>query len=171
MRKRPNSAADCLNYMSKRLKLHSDKPVEEQKLHDLLYLALREGFAILQEPIFEGAFMSLPEGPYCMDLHAANISQRNLFHSGTALEKTIMLILNSVLEQYGSLSHSSLMSRIEKDLAWIKASTRERDARLIDPEELREDARKINLLKSLWCMDHNTFTDHEYGGDFAFAAA
>lgn len=164
MKMRSSSAVDCIDYMARKLQLNSDMKTDEQKLHDLLYLALREGFAIVQEAIFEGAFVRLPEGPHCIELESMTISPRNLFSAGSALNTTVKLVLNSVLEQYGTMDHEQIMQEIEKDSAWMEAQPSGLlcEEIVIDPETIRRDSGRINLLHSLWCMNHNTYTETSY---------
>lgn len=164
MKTRPSSAADCIEYMARKLQSNSDMTTDLQKLHDLLYLALREGFAIVQEAIFEGAFVRLPQGPFCLELEPMMIIPKNLFSSCSGPSNTVKLVLNSVLEQYGFLDHDGIMKEIEKDSAWRQAdsSAARNEASVISLDLLQSDSHKINLLRSLWCMNHNTYTDTYY---------
>lgn len=161
MNTRPNSAADCINFLVSRFQSLSYVEVGEKKLHALLYLALREGYAIFRRSIFEGTFVYLPEGPFCVELDAMNMTQRRLFHGECEITHTAKLILTSILEQYGALDLPALVSRIEDDLAWTKAKSWSSDScnGVLDPKLIEVDSQKVNVLKSLWCMDHSTLLE------------
>lgn len=161
MKSRPNSAADCLNYLISRLQSLSCVEPGERKLHTLLYLALREGFAIFQRPIFEGTFVYLSEGPFCIELDAVDQNQRRFFHSNSTISHSAKLILTSVLEQYGMLDLSALMSKIENDLAWNTAKSWSSQScnGVIDRKLIEVDSQNVNITKSLWCMSHSALVE------------
>ncbi len=162
MNTRPNSAADCLNYLVSRFQSLSCVELGDKKLHALLYLALREGYAIFRRPIFEGTFVYLPEGPFCVELDAMNTTQRRFFHGDLDISHAAKLILTTILEQYGAFDLPSLLNRIEEDLAWVKAKSWSSDScnGVLDPKLIEVDAQKVNVLKSLWCMDHSTLLEN-----------
>lgn len=164
MSKRTDSAVESMRYIEERLKAHFNVEADEQKLHDLLYLSQREGYAIFQEPILDASFVSHPEGPHCVQMDSMSIRKTNLFHPAASLSERTILVLNSVLEQYGSASHESLIERIHQDDAWLNARNNSNETffGIIDHGLLEQDSRKINVLRSLWYMDHNTYFDPAY---------
>lgn len=162
MKTRPSSAVDCLDYLARKLQLNSDMKTDVQKLHSLLYLSLREGFAIVQEPLFDGFFVRLDDGPFCTQLEPMDIRSNPLFQAADNLNRTVKLVLNSVLEQYGFMDSEQILSVIQQDSAWIQADVQPHQESVIDPVLIEQDSRKINLLRSLWCINHNTYTETSY---------
>lgn len=164
MSKRTDSAVESMRYVEERLKAHSNSEADEQKLHDLLYLVQREGYAIFQEPILDASFVSHPDGPRCVEMDSMIIRKSRLFHPASVLSERTILVLNSVLEQYGTCSHEKLLEIIHKDDAWHSARNNSNETffGIIGHDLLEQDSRKINVLRSLWYMDHNTFFDPAY---------
>lgn len=155
MNTRPNSAVDCLTYLVSRFQSLSCVELGEKKLHVLLYLALREGYAIFRRPIFMGTFVYLPEGPFCVELDGINTTH----YGDLEINHIAKLILTSVLEQYGTFDLPALVSLIEEDLAWINSKSCPARKGVLDPKLIEVDAKKVNILKSLWCMDHSTLLE------------
>lgn len=162
MSKRTDSAVDCMQYLEQRLiEQNYENCVDEQKIHDLLYLSLKEGYAIFGEPILEGSFVSRETGPYCVELNAMSIQRKKLFPITLRMSRQTILVLNSILEQYGRCSHEQLMRVICRDEAWQSArkNSNETFFGIIDSELLRTDSRKVSVIRSLWKMDHNFYAD------------
>lgn len=161
MSKRTDSAVDCMQYLEQRLIAHNENCVDEQKLHDLLYLALKEGYAIFEEPILEGSFVSQETGPYCVELAAMSSQRKKLFPITLRMARRTVLILNSILEQYGHYAHEQLLRIISRDDAWqsARAKSNETFFGVIDHELVKSDSRNVSVLRSLWKMDHNTYSD------------
>lgn len=161
MSKKTDTAVDCAKYIKDRLKSRSDTEKTTQQINCLLYLSLREGYAIFQEPIFEASFVCHEDGPYCTQLEPINVLKTKLFNSSVGLNRETILILNSVLEQYGLYDSKTLTKLISQDDAWSSAwaGCDQQGICVMNNEQILKDSKKINVLKSLWCMDHNTYGD------------
>lgn len=162
MDKYSDTAVNCAKYIQDHLKRsYVDAKQMHEQVHLLLYLSLKEGYAIFREPIFEASFVSCTEGLHCLQLDAKDpIFQDDSNSFGLLKEKTI-LILNSVLEQYGLLDNQTLMHLIAQDSAWTlaKQHSAQQEECLINNDQIFEDAKKINRLKSLWCMDQCLYSN------------
>lgn len=112
-----------LNHVAKNLynmyfDLH-DTPMDEMKMHKLMYFAQRESFLVYDEPLFDGTFHGWKFGPVLKEVrtefHENNHPYANV--SDEVSEQTKEL-LQSVMKRYGSLSSWKLSSLSHGEFSW-----------------------------------------------------
>lgn len=98
------------------------KPMDEMKMHKLMYFAQRESLMCYNEPLFDGTFYGWKYGPVLKEVRGEYHAYACPFKlvSGEVTEDTKVLLKN-VLNRYGSLSSWKLSSLSHEEFSWKKA--------------------------------------------------
>lgn len=158
-----NSVLDYAFYIEKRIRLQEGETPNPRRIQHLLYLVLREGFAIIHQPVFETKFTAEPDGPACKDLNTVG-NKKSLFTIPRCHISSLgSMIVNSVMEQYGKLDDEEIQSVVQNDTCWKEARERATSTNnpIIPVEQIELESRKIPLLFSLWRMDHSSFRQEQ----------
>jgi len=154
---------DAANYLFNEYKLISGgSPLDEMKLHKLLYLAQRESLAITGRPLFCEHFEGWKFGPVCPDV-------RNVY-SNSGIQARVKdvspetsVILNAVLEEYGPIESWSLSQLSHEEVSWKNArkglAPDEPGNVELKLEDIMEDAKKVRPFDHVWGMYYDEFED------------
>ena len=150
------------DYIIKRYRELTGEYLDEMKLHKLLYFTQREAFAILGEPAFDGEFEGWKYGPVSRDV-------RNSFMNGEIIVPTqpisdsVQYIASNVIMEYGSLASWKLSELSHREISWSNArkglAPSENGNRVIDLNDIKEDAKKVRPYDHLWDMYYDEFDD------------
>ena len=150
------------DYIIKRYRELAGEYLDEMKLHKLLYFTQREAFAILGEPAFDGEFEGWKYGPVSREV-------RNNFMNGEIIVPTqpisdsIQYIASNVIMEYGSLASWKLSELSHREISWNNArkglAPSENGTRVIDLNDIKEDAKKVRPYDHLWDMYYDEFDD------------
>jgi len=150
------------DYIIKRYRELTGEYLDEMKLHKLLYFTQREAFAILGEPAFDGEFEGWKYGPVSRDV-------RNSFMNGEIIVPTqpisdsVQYIASNVIMEYGSLASWKLSELSHREISWNNArkglAPSENGNRVIDLNDIKEDAKKVRPYDHLWDMYYDEFDD------------
>lgn len=155
---------DTAAYILKRYKEITDDYPTEMKLHKLLYFTQRESFAITGHQAFEGNFEGWKFGP-------VNREVRNHYFEGEIVTETrdisneLKYIVNNVILEYGSLATWKLSELSHNDSSWQNArvglSPEDNGNRILDINDIKNDAKKIRPYDHVWDMYYDEFGDEE----------
>lgn len=150
------------DYIIKRYRELTGEFLDEMKLHKLLYFTQREAFAILGEPAFDGEFEGWKYGPVSREV-------RNNFMNGEIVVPTqpisdsVQYIASNVIMEYGSLASWKLSELSHREISWNNArkglAPSENENRVIDLNDIKEDAKKVRPYDHLWDMYYDEFDD------------
>lgn len=150
------------DYIIKRYRELTGEFLDEMKLHKLLYFTQREAFAILVEPAFDGEFEGWKYGPVSREV-------RNNFMNGEIVVPTqpisdsVQYIASNVIMEYGSLASWKLSELSHREISWNNArkglAPSENGNRVIDLNDIKEDAKKVRPYDHLWDMYYDEFDD------------
>lgn len=150
------------DYIIKRYRELTGEFLDETKLHKLLYFTQREAFAILGEPAFDGEFEGWKYGPVSREV-------RNNFMNGEIVVPTqpisdsVQYIASNVIMEYGSLASWKLSELSHREISWNNArkglAPSENGNRVIDLNDIKEDAKKVRPYDHLWDMYYDEFDD------------
>lgn len=122
-------------------------PIDEMKLHKLLYFGQRESYVLHDEPLFEGSFHAGQYGPVVLEI-------REMYRNGKLTEmpsdefvKEKRDIFEKLWSDYASKSAWSLSDLSHGEISWKNAFERvenpQRPYNRIDDRDIRKDALKI----------------------------
>ena len=97
-------------------------PMDEMKMHKLMYFSQRESLMYDGEPLFDGKFFGWKYGPVLKEVRSEYFSETTPFSDveGEVSEHTKTL-LAGVLNRYGSLSSWKLSSLSHEEFSWKKS--------------------------------------------------
>lgn len=138
--------------------------IDELKLHKLLYFAQRESFAIANEPLFEELFEGWKHGPVCRVVRK-NYTESGINGANGNVSAKCRYIVNSVIQEYGSLASWKLSELSHKEQSWknsrIGLEEGENGNRKIKLEDIRMDAQKVRPYNCEWNIPQNEIEDGE----------
>lgn len=93
-------------------------PMDEMKMHKLMYFVQRESLMLNKSVLFEEPFLGWKYGPVLASVRSEYL-KKNMFSSvsGTVCEETKSLV-NSVLNRYGAVSSWKLSSLSHNEFSW-----------------------------------------------------
>lgn len=139
------------SYISRRYEREYGSPIDEMKLHKLLYFAQRESLIQLDQPLFATAFQAWKYGPVLVQI-------RSLYKQGKLTQRVTFeeiapyrTVFDKVFEQYAPKDAWSLSSITHGEISWQKARVGipagENSDALIDLDDIRKDAHQIKLRR------------------------
>ena len=139
------------SYISRRYEKVFGSPIDEMKLHKLLYFAQRESIIQLDQPLFATAFQAWKYGPVLVQIRSL-YKQGKLTKSLSPEEIALyQAVFDKVFEQYAHKDAWSLSSITHGEISWQKARVgvpaSENSDALIEMEDIRKDARHIKLRR------------------------
>lgn len=154
-------------YIFRAYKEMASTPIDEMKLHKLLYFTQRESFAITGTPMFEEPFEGWKYGPVSRIVRNC-YTEDGLYDSESAIgdiSPENAYIAKNVLLQYGIYESWKLSELSHKELSWRNArkglSPEENGARILALDDIREDAEKVRPYDPIWDMYYDEFNDVE----------
>jgi uncharacterized phage-associated protein len=153
-------------YVARHYKELFAQPIDEMKLHKLLYFAQRESYVLFDRPLFKGTFVAGIYGPIV-------ISIRNLYKENNWPEEPSkewiaenQAVMNRVFDYYAKKSSWSLSSLTHGEISWKNARDRgDHDAMNYQPlteDDIRLDARKVQLRRN-FLKQSNASLDANFG--------
>ena len=139
--------------------------IDEMKLHKLLYFSQREYIAITGHELFKENFEGWKYGPVCREIRE-NITPDGLISgdSSKVSEEAIYIVKNIILE-YGALASWKLSELSHKEISWLNSrkglNIEENGNRILELEDIKEDAKKIRPYDHIWDMYYDEFEDEE----------
>ena len=122
--------------------------MDEMKMHKLMYFSQRESLMYNNEPLFDGVFYGWKYGPVLKEVRGAYMSGTLLKNFFEKVSGDTMILLNSVLERYGTLSSWKLSSLSHEEFSWKKAR-KGLEASDDGNVELSLDAMKVDAAREL----------------------
>lgn len=123
-------------------------PMDEMKMHKLMYFSQRESLMYNNEPLFEGTFYGWKYGPVLKEVRSAYLTGTLFSNVHESVAEKTRTQLKSVLDRYGSLSSWKLSSLSHEEFSWKKARTG------LEPDddgnvELLLDAMRVDATREL----------------------
>lgn len=153
---------DVANYIANKYHEIACEPIDEMKLHKLLYFMQRETLAITNEPAFSEDLEGWIHGPVSPVV-------RNCFCDGRIYAPTndisdkAKYIANNVISEYGVIDSWRLRQLSHNELSWINArkglAPREIGNVPLLIDDIRADSRKIRPYDHVWDMYYDEFED------------
>ena len=154
---------DAANYLYNEYKsISGGEPIDEMKLHKLLYLAQRESLAVTGKPLFSEKFEGWkfgPVSPEVRSVYTADGIQANTID----ISPRAVVILNAILEEYGPIESWSLSQLSHNEISWKNArkglGINEPGNEELKLEDIMEDAKKVRPFDHIWGMYYDEFED------------
>lgn len=151
-------------YIFDEYKRQAKTPIDEMKLHKLLYFAQRESFAITGKQLFEGEFRGWKYGPVCCEVRNA-FSPDGIVVDTSPVSDECAYIVNNVVQEYGSIASWKLSELSHKEISWKnsrKGLTADQNGNnLISIADIQEDAKKVRPYDHVWDMYYDEFEDYK----------
>lgn len=158
-------AIDVAQYIFQEYKTMSGKPIDEMKLHKLLYFTQRECLAITNEPMFPEMFEGWKYGPVCREVRECYTEDgmyANNLHDIPNAEK---YITKNIVIQYGIYESWKLSQLSHQEISWQNSRkgipSGQNGNRILKLEDIRKDAEKVRPYDSVWDMFYDEFDDAE----------
>lgn len=152
---------DVANFIFDEYKKIANKPIDEMKLHKLLYFAQRETLAILNEPLFEESMQAWDYGPVSVDVRMAYTTNGLEVDNVQPISSQASYIVKNIILQYGSLASWKLSEMSHQEISWINARKTGTRRTVISLDDIREDAKHVRPYDSLYDMYYDEFDDVE----------
>ena len=147
------SVIKVASYICQRYKELFGKPIDEMKLHKLLYFVQRESLVQLGEPMFKEKFQAWRYGPVMV-----GISKR--FKDGELTDviseidlKKYQGVFEKIFSHYAVMDSWSLSCLTHGELSWKKARhgipEEESCTVFLDVEDIKKDAERIKIRRFL----------------------
>jgi len=151
---------DVAQFIFQEYKKLSGSAIDEMKLHKLLYFSQREAIAITGSQLFDSYFEGWKYGPVCSEVRC-NYTPDGINAKSGELSFVSAYIVKNIIEEYGSIESWKLSEITHKEISWLKArkglAADEPGNRPIQPEDIREDAKKIRPYDHIWDMYYDEF--------------
>lgn len=158
-----NNPIDIAKYIITKYKKQFNKPLNELKLHKLLYLIYREYIIQYNSKLFEENFYGWKCGPI---LKSIREQYESLTDYNIKLNKNIKKLINDILNKYGKKSSWSLSRLTRGELSWKNSRIGIEEGKngdnfikyediVIDAKNIKERREKLSELK-IKCESHRT---------------
>ena len=156
---------DVAQYICAYYRELSNEPIDEMKLHKLLYFAQREKLALLDEPLFTEELQGWIHGPVSPYVRAHFEESEGIVADTSALKDDEKYIINNVMHQYCSIASWKLRELSHREISWQNSrrglGLNDRGNQPLLLEDIREDAKKVKPFDSVWGMYYEDFDDEE----------
>ena len=148
------TALTIANYIANRYKNEYGVPIDEMKLHKLLYFSQREAFIQLNQPLFKETFYAWKYGPVLIEVREKILSQGiESFKCDASLPKNLEPILDKVFLQYACKSSWSLSRLSHGEASWQNArkdlNSNAPYGSALTIEDIKTDAQRIKLRRTM----------------------
>ena len=96
-------------------------PMDEMKMHKLMYFAQRESLMYDKEPLFEESFYGWKYGPVLKSVRSQFMTPQPYADVREDVSSETKKLLSEVLERYGTVSSWKLSSLSHDELSWKRA--------------------------------------------------
>lgn len=156
---------DVAQYIYIEYKKLSGKPIDEMKLHKLLYLTQRESIAIINEPMFEEEFEGWKYGPVSCEVRSVYSEDGMVRDDIREIANENAYIAKNVIMQYGAYESWKLSQMSHKEISWMNSRIGipegQHGNNKLKLEDIRKDAEKVRPYDSTWDMYYDEFEDAE----------
>jgi uncharacterized phage-associated protein len=122
-------------------------PMDEMKMHKLMYFAQRESLMLYNEPLFDGTFYGWKFGPVLREVRAEYHENKRPYHyTHNEVSTNTKSLLENVMKRYGNLSSWKLSSLSHAEFSW-KHSRRGLMTGENGDKPLLLDAMKVDALR------------------------
>lgn len=149
------------NYISSRYHKEFGEPIDEMKLHKLLYFSQRESLIMTYEPLFDEEFTGWCYGPVMTSI-------RSDYKNGNILENvdydskeydSIKPVMDSIFEKYADRKSTSLSRLSHCEYSWLQSrkglDEYENGNRKIKVSDIAIDADRIRIRRALYNRVNN----------------
>ncbi len=148
------TALQAATFISQHYLKKKGVPIDEMKLHKLLYFAQRESIILFNEPLFSDKFVAWKYGPVMLCVRdALKIGPLNepMSIAGKAASSPVF---DSVFQRYADRPSWSLSTLTHGEFSWQNArkglSPEVNGNRLISNDDIRIDAERIKFRRALF---------------------
>ena len=106
------------SYLCWQYKTTYDTPLDEMKLHKLMYFIQRQALADTGQPLFQECFKAWKYGPVLLSLRYA-YKHGTLSDTKTALSPQTRTLVDHVFNEYAPISSWSLSNITHSELSWV----------------------------------------------------
>lgn len=154
---------DVAQYVYTEYKFLSGEPIDEMKLHKILYFIQRESFAITGKPLFKEKFEGWKYGPVCRVIRNCYTKDGMFVDNIKELSPESAYIAKNVVLQYGAYETWKLSVLSHNELSWKNARKGIPDGRngrkILSLEDIKKDSEKVRPYDSVWDMYYDEFDD------------
>ena len=139
-------------YISHRYRKTFGIPLDEMKLHKLLYFAQRECLLMLGTPLFSDRFEAWRYGPVMRCLRGKDwYAEINPIASYPELS-VYLPVFDRIFELYAHKNSWTLSSVSHGETSWQKAKSKEHDSQPVEilTEDIRKDAEIVRLRRLIF---------------------
>ena len=146
-----NNVVNIASYIADRYQKEFGLPIDEMKLHKLLYFTQREAIIQTDNPLFETSFYAWKYGPVIKEIR--ELYRCNLLNDIPSVEwiEQYKPIFDKVFSQYAIKDSWSLSRLSHGEYSWINArkglGSNECGNVMMKTEDIREDAKRIKLRR------------------------
>lgn len=139
-------------YICRRYEQTFHTPIEEMKLHRLLYFLQRESLLLFDKPVFADQFEAWRYGPVMPSLRGVSLDWSNDILTDNPDLSEYLLAFDRVFSLYAHKNPLSLSSVAHGETCWKKAKARETGSQpgKILTDDIREDAEIIRVRRILY---------------------
>lgn len=140
-------------YICKRYHETYGSPIDEMKLHKMLYFAQRESFIQKDSPLFDATFYGWKYGPVLKELRSAYKDGSLLSCSNSDIAPNTVLIMDRIFHDYAHKDSWSLSRLSHGELSWknsrkgVEADSNSDVAMELD--DIRKDAQRIRNRREI----------------------
>ena len=147
-----DSVINVAYFVFHRYRIKFNKPLDEMKLHQLLYLAQRESLVRINKPLFKEEFEGWKFGPVCTTIRTAYKrkefkNQANFVGVSKRVSEHCRNVVNSIIKKYAEKESWSLNSILCEEYSWLQSREGFKDGengnRVIPLDSIRVDADRI----------------------------
>lgn len=143
------------------------EPIDEMKLHKLLYLSQRESLAITGKPMIQEDMEGWKYGPVSPVVRTY-FTQDGIAAPTKEVSPEAAYIMKNVICEYGHIESWKLSQLTHKETSWLNAReglrADENGCTLLRIEDIAKDAEKVRPYDHVWDMYYDEFDDLEEGG-------
>lgn len=135
MGKRRNIMEDVMNvaaYITNRYLVEYNQPIDEMKLHKLMYFAQRESFIQANQPLFNATFYGWKYGPILKEIRSAYKDGTMILAKPQKFNCDPKSLFDRIFEDYAGKDSWSLSRLTHGELSW-------KNSRVGIPEEANSD--------------------------------
>jgi len=147
----------------------SGEPIDEMKLHKLLYYTQRESLAILNKPMFNAEFEGWKYGPVCRPIRAAFLDGQMIGILRGDISSDNAYIVRNVIEGYSSIESWKLSKMSHHESSWLNArkglSHDEDGTAPLLLSDIKKDSQNVRPYDHLFDMYYDEFDDEEWFED------
>lgn len=158
-------AVNVARYICDEYKIISGEPIDEMKLHKLLYFSQRESIAITGEPLFEDEFEGWKFGPVCVSVREHFCEGEIISIENEIISQASAYLVKNIIIQYGELASWKLSKLSHAEISWINSrkglAPHDNGNKKLLLKDIIEDAEKVRSYDSIWDMYIDEFEDYK----------